>query len=293
MGMGGMYGQPGLGGMPGGLNPDGTPASLGQRMEAGTAATFQIIESIVGAFGGFAQMLESTFMATHSSFFAMIGVAEQFGHLRGYLGQVLSVFSLIRLARAIIARVTGRAPPPGAPDPGFGLDSFRAFETGGANAVAGPSQPPQAARPSRTPLLMFLATVVGLPWLMTRIVRHITERTEAEARLRAEQGLPPVGASELAVDPSALTFVRATHAFTGADAAELTFAVNDIIAILTPAAERGQGPSWWRGRLRDGRIGWLPSTHVAALPVPNADVKPAKSIDGPPAAPPPPPGASA
>jgi hypothetical protein len=32
-------------------------------------ATFQIIESIVGAFGGFAQMLESTFMATHSSFF--------------------------------------------------------------------------------------------------------------------------------------------------------------------------------------------------------------------------------
>jgi len=32
-------------------------------------ATFQIIESIVGAFSGFAQMLESTFMATHSSFF--------------------------------------------------------------------------------------------------------------------------------------------------------------------------------------------------------------------------------
>ena len=35
-------------------------------------ATFQIIESIVGAFGGFAQMLESTFMATHSSFFGML-----------------------------------------------------------------------------------------------------------------------------------------------------------------------------------------------------------------------------
>lgn len=33
-------------------------------------------------------MLESTFMATHSSFFAMIGVAEQFGALRNYLGQV-------------------------------------------------------------------------------------------------------------------------------------------------------------------------------------------------------------
>jgi hypothetical protein len=28
-----------------------------------------MIEGIVGAFGGFAQMLESTYMATHSSFF--------------------------------------------------------------------------------------------------------------------------------------------------------------------------------------------------------------------------------
>jgi peroxin-13 len=39
-------------------------------------ATFQIIESLVGAFGGFAQMLESTFMATHSSFFAMVSVGK-------------------------------------------------------------------------------------------------------------------------------------------------------------------------------------------------------------------------
>ena len=41
-------------------------------MESSTQATFQLLESIVGAFGGFAQMLESTFMATHSSFYAMI-----------------------------------------------------------------------------------------------------------------------------------------------------------------------------------------------------------------------------
>ena len=68
-GMGGMYGGYGNGGgmMPGGDPND--PQSLSRRMESGTQATFQIIESIVGAFGGFAQMLESTFMATHSSFF--------------------------------------------------------------------------------------------------------------------------------------------------------------------------------------------------------------------------------
>lgn len=62
---GGMYG----GGMPG-MQPDpNDPNSLTQGFTQSTAATFQIIESIVGAFGGFAQMLESTYMATHSSFF--------------------------------------------------------------------------------------------------------------------------------------------------------------------------------------------------------------------------------
>lgn len=63
MGMGGMYG--GMG-MPGDPN---NPQSLTQSFSQSTQTTFQLIESIVGAFGGFAQMLESTYMATHSSFF--------------------------------------------------------------------------------------------------------------------------------------------------------------------------------------------------------------------------------
>lgn len=66
-GMGGMYGG-GMGGMQGDPND---PNSLRNGFTQSTQATFQIIESIVGAFGGFAQMLESTYMATHSSFFGM------------------------------------------------------------------------------------------------------------------------------------------------------------------------------------------------------------------------------
>jgi peroxin-13 len=67
-GMGGMYGG-GMGqpGMMGGDPND--PNSLTNSFSQSTQATFQIIESLVGAFGGMAQMLESTYMATHSSFF--------------------------------------------------------------------------------------------------------------------------------------------------------------------------------------------------------------------------------
>ena len=67
-GMGGMYGGGmGQGGMMGGGSND--PNSLTNSLGQSTQATFQIIESLVGAFGGIAQMLESTYMATHSSFF--------------------------------------------------------------------------------------------------------------------------------------------------------------------------------------------------------------------------------
>ncbi len=63
---GGMYG----GGMPGMMpNDPNNPNSLTTRFGNNTQATFQMLEGIVGAFGGFAQMLESTYMATHSSFF--------------------------------------------------------------------------------------------------------------------------------------------------------------------------------------------------------------------------------
>jgi len=65
-GYGGGYGGMGMGGMPGDPN---NPQSLTQTWNQSTAATFQIMESIVGAFGGFAQMLESSYMTTHSSFF--------------------------------------------------------------------------------------------------------------------------------------------------------------------------------------------------------------------------------
>lgn len=68
-----MYGgMGGMSGMYGGMNGDpNDPNSMTNSFSNSTQATFQVIESIVGAFGGFAQMLESTYMATHSSFFGM------------------------------------------------------------------------------------------------------------------------------------------------------------------------------------------------------------------------------
>ena len=170
---------------------------------------------------------------------------------------------------------------------------------------AGSSNGPAAPKPSKKPLIIFFLTVVGLPWLMSKLVKLITARQEAEARrlglpdgvmppLMGPDGQPlpqhmqppgvdlaliaqiqqqqangaPPRPEESIIDPSKLTFVRATHSYAPAndDGFELAFEKNDIIAVLTPKQER-QDPGWWRGRLRNGKVGWFPSTHVQEVPM--------------------------
>ncbi|KAK4048477.1 Peroxisomal membrane protein PAS20 [Microbotryomycetes sp. JL221] len=282
-GMGGYGMGAGFGGMPPfgapGVGPDGM--TLSQRMESGTAATFQMLQAIVGAFGGFAQMLESTFMATHSSFFAMIGVAEQLGHLRNYLGQVLSIFALLRWIRGLVNRLLGR-PPPAEP---ITAEEFRAFGANGGT-TPGSSNGSTSPKMSKKPLIVFFLTVVGLPWLMAKLARMINARQEEEARLRASdpnyaaqhpaldqfgRPLPPtIGLDQTqqpsTLDPSSLTFVRAVWPYEATNSEELTLTKDSIVAVLSPENER-QTSAWWRGRLRDGTIGWFPSTYTQPLPL--------------------------
>ncbi|KAF8499470.1 Peroxin 13, N-terminal region-domain-containing protein [Hysterangium stoloniferum] len=70
--------------------------------------TLALIPTIVQTFGCFSQMLERMYMATHSSFFAMVGVAEQFGLLRNALGSVLGAFEMIR---GLLPRPSTGQPP--------------------------------------------------------------------------------------------------------------------------------------------------------------------------------------
>jgi len=104
-GMNSMYGgMPGMGmGMYGPMPFDPSNQSLGQTLENTTQHTFALLHSIVQTFTGVSQMLESTFMATHSSFFAMVGVIEQFGQLRNALGSVLGLFGLLRWMKELIS----------------------------------------------------------------------------------------------------------------------------------------------------------------------------------------------
>ncbi|TFK23500.1 hypothetical protein FA15DRAFT_670425 [Coprinopsis marcescibilis] len=260
-GMGGMMGQ---NGMP--VGPDGQPLppSLTQTLESTTAHTFQLLHSIVQTFSGVAQMIESTFMATHSSFFAMVGVVDQFGQLRNALGSVLGLFGLLRWMKNTI---TGRS------DQGtINRKEFKDFVNG--RPVQGPSgSVPNAPKASKKPIIFFLLAILGIPYAMSKLVRMLNERAQAQAgQLPNGQHVP--GQPLPPLDPSQLTFARAKYPFTPSNPNELALKEDEIVAImgkLDPTTGMEVDPrlevegEWWKGRTREGTEGWFPRKWVEVL----------------------------
>ena len=137
-------------------------------------------------------MLESTFFATHSSFMAMVGVAEQFGNLRNYLGSIFSIYSLVDTFKNWGFRLTGKNPP-------FSIDEFKKSKKSS----------------SSKPFLLFILFMVGLPWLFSKIIARMKER-----QVHSE------------LSPSQVDFARALHEFIPESTLELQLAKGQIVAIL-------------------------------------------------------------
>jgi len=269
-GYGGMgYGAPGYG-----MGPLGAPGqdpnqSLSARLSLTTQATFQLLQSIVQTFGGFAQMLESTFMATHSSFFAMVGVIDQFAALRDVLGQVLGLFGLLRWVKGVL---TGE---------GFVQNhdatqmsaEFQAFVQRPPGAPAPPpgTVPP---KPSKKPLVFFFLAVFGIPYLMHKLIQRLAERAppfpvdpaQAQQQLLLDPANAAISSATNAVDPTQLKFAHALHPFEAASNVELGLKKGEIVAVLgTTDPVTGLESEWWRGRTRDAREGWFPRAFVEII----------------------------
>ena len=270
-GMGGGYGMNGgFGGMPGQEGMMGPTFS--SSLAESTSPAFHLMESVIHSVSSVAQLLESTYMATHSSFFALASVVDQVGSAKLFLGQILGAFSVLRWGREILAFLRGKRSSSSAAGGasgsggagGWGEEyaSLAQVVSHNSRYRTGPGQPAAAAsptRPSVKPLLFFLLTAVGLPFAMSRVI------TALARNLPSQQGLAGGGdpAASHEVPPEDLTFARAMYRFEPKDALELGLAEGEIVAVLDKLKrEGGVEGDWWRGRTRDGRTGWFPRTFV-------------------------------
>ncbi|OMJ24358.1 Peroxisomal membrane protein PAS20 [Smittium culicis] len=255
---GGMYGGGGYGGygmnMPQNMGPGG-PQSLTQMLDANTRTTFQLVESVVGAFSGFARMLESTYFATHSSFMAVLGVIEQFGLLRGYFGGAIGdTANLVPNAiRKVISLITGKPPA---------VDTAQLTASG-----FGDFQEKKKSQLSKKTLFLILALIVGLPYTMTRIIRAIAKRQQnistLQRELEAGHLLPQK--SDPNTKSIGLDFAVALFDFIPQNRAELAISRGEVIAILSRVDIWGKKSEWWRCKNKDGNEGLVPSTYIKIL----------------------------
>ena len=259
MGMGAMMGPNGTFIGPGGnLQP-----TLTQALESTTHNTFSLLHNIVQTFTGVAHMIESTFAATHSSFFAMAGVIDQFGQLRNALGSVLGLYGLMRWIKEL---VTGR------PASGNLNHEFREFLNG--RPIQGPQPQPQSPKPSKRPIIIFLLAIFGIPYAMSKLVRILSERARVQAAANGGGGGAVLPGQMPPLEPALLTFARALYPFTPSSPAELALKENEIVAItakLDPRTGTEVDPrlevegEWWKGRTREGKEGWFPKKWVEVL----------------------------
>lgn len=251
---GGMYGQPmgmGMGMGMNGMGMDPYNPSLTQSVAASTQQAFGLLGNVVGTFTSFAQMLDSSFMATQSSIFAILGVADQLSQLRALIGQVAGVFGLVGWLRGWF-RGEKR---------GTMAADFKRFMRGEGDS--------SAPRPSKKPFIIILLAIFGLPYLMHKLVRALSARLP-----------PPPGAPEQ-FDMSKVQFATALFEFASNDPVELALKKGDLVAVIG----RTEGGEWFRGRTREGKQGWFPANHVqiikkdAAKAGKEEEAKPVKSVD--------------
>ncbi|VEU23520.1 DEKNAAC104666 [Brettanomyces naardenensis] len=270
----GMYGSGNMGGLLSGNNFAG---SLAQ----GTEATFQLIESFIGAVAGFSQMLESTYYATHNSFFTMMSMADQFSHLKDALGSVLGIYAVMGWVKKLLGKLRGKKTS------GFSVDDFRNYQkriqqgTSGssdASSYKSPNDKNNSSRVSLKPLLFFLAAVFGMPYLLKKLVAIVAKQQQQRFIHQQQQNQKQgtlysqaragnlIGGPVEVPDPKKLEFARTMYNFNPENEdSELALQKGDLIAILSKVGPNGETSNWWRCRSRDGRIGFVPYNYLQVI----------------------------
>jgi len=195
---------------------------------------------------------------------AVMGLMEQFGILRDYLGHALSMVALYRFARSLYYKLTGQLPPANPAD--LNVAKFEEFQ--------------QAASSSKKPLLIFLAILVGIPLLLSTLLRKPKAKPfeigpngrpvlpNGERPEVAKALYPFAGQNRESFSLRFLVFPTLKKLCVCAVEMEISFQSGNEIHVLSRADPRGNPVEWWKGYTVDPnmqgppRIGMFPGNYV-------------------------------
>ena len=205
----------------------------------------------------------------------MVSVAEQFSTLRTTIGSILGIFTLMRYLRTLLAKLTGRPPPADATSlTPSAFASFQGLSPSGPTILSN-GQPV----PSKKPFLIFLAAVIGLPYLMSKLIRALAAQNQQLQEHPPEQQvilgpngqpLPDQyqGQRQLPVNPKDLEFCHVLYDYPPPNQPpqksnlELSVKAGDLVAVLTKTDPMGNPSDWWQCRARDHSVGYLPGVYL-------------------------------
>ncbi|CCH58551.1 hypothetical protein TBLA_0A07610 [Henningerozyma blattae CBS 6284] len=237
-----------------------------ERFGDSTQSTFQLIESLIGAVAGFAQMLESTYMATHNSFFTMISVAEQFSYIKELLGSFFGIFTIMKLLKKLLYLITGGrlglSPNSKNNTVQSLMDDFSKFNSDEASYSN--SDAIKHRRLSLKPLIFFLSAVFGFPYILNKFIKKLES---SQRRNLAYSNSTSQSRGDIhSLDPSRLEFGRALYDFIPENPRiEATMKKGELLAILDRRDVFGNESEWWKVRTKNGSTGYVPYNYIEII----------------------------
>ncbi len=148
------------------------PSRFVQQAEESSRGAFQSIESIVHAFSSVSMMMDATFSAVYNSFRAVLDVANHFSRLRVHFTKVLSAFALVRTLRYLyrrLQRLLGLRQDSEVDD--LWADSAASSMASASGTRGAEMDDPRANSVKSWPIFLFLAVVLGGPYLIWKLLR--------------------------------------------------------------------------------------------------------------------------
>ncbi|UYV74214.1 PEX13 [Cordylochernes scorpioides] len=219
-----------LGGMP----PENSFVRLA---EESSRPAFQSIESIVHAVASISMMLESTYAAVHTSFRAVLGVADHFSRLRSHLAQLLSTLAVLRTMRWLLRKALYIL---GLVKSNPSLEQAWEQANGQAQALA-------RKHKSTWPILIFFSAVLGFPWLIWRMLT------------RANAGINP---DAWAQGEDVHILATAQYDFKTDNIRELPLTAGQHLRIAPKEIQPNKMKGWLLASVDGTKIGFVPSNYV-------------------------------